>query len=90
MRYEVDGVSALDVRIVESLCKSSFCNAASLVSSIPANGVAGAGFCRALISSRAAARTASIDAVFGMGTCAGNHSRVSVILSAPVSITYTL
>ena len=55
-------------------------NAASFVSPIPANGVAGAGFCSASISPRAVARMASTEAVFGMGTWAGNHSRVSVIL----------
>ena len=59
---------------------------ASLVRSRPGKGVGGIGLRRALVRSAAAARTASVVAVLGMGVWAGNHSKVSALLSAPVSV----
>ena len=53
---------------------------------MPAKGLAGAGFRIAVIKSVRAAVAASTDAVFGMGTCAGNHLMVSGMRSDRVSM----
>ena len=54
--------------------------------SMPEKGLAGAGFRIAVINLVRAAVAASMEAVFGMGKCVGNHLMVSEIRSACVSL----
>jgi hypothetical protein len=69
---------------------ASSCSVANMVVSMPQRGVdIMVGCRRAAMGSLAAAQAASIDAVFGMGTWAGNHSRVWAVPLAPVSVTKT-
>ena len=55
--------------------------------SMLAKGLAGLGFRIAVSRLVIAAVTASTEEVFGIGTCVGNHSMVSEIRSARVSMT---
>ena len=54
--------------------------------SMPEMGLAGVGFRIAVSKSVRAAVAASTEKVFGMGTCVGNHSMISEMHSARVSM----
>jgi hypothetical protein len=60
--------------------------ALSLLESMAAKGMAGAGCFKAEMSSLTASVAASVEEVAGMCTWCGNHLRVSVVRLAPVSI----
>ena len=62
------------------------CSTDSFSVSIPEKVPAGARLCTATIKSVRAAVVASLDAVFGIGVCFGNHSNVSAMRSARVSM----
>ena len=61
-------------------------SADSFLVSMPAKGLAGAGFQIAVNKLVRATVAASTDKVFGMGTCVGNHSMVLAMCSACVSM----
>jgi hypothetical protein len=63
--------------------------AARVVVSMPHSGLAQVGFRMAVMRSLTAAQAASREAVFGIGTCKGNHSRVSAMRSALVLMAKT-
>lgn len=85
-----DAVGVVWMADTESNRGASVSSAASLSGSSPAKGLAGVGFYRALISALAACVAASVLVVAGMLTWCGNHSRVSTVRPAPVSLMYTL
>jgi hypothetical protein len=84
-----DAVGLLWMAETESKRVASESSAVSFSGSSPAKGLAGAGFCRALMSALAAYVAASVLVVAGMLTWCRNHSRVSAVRSVPVSLMYT-
>ena len=54
--------------------------------SIPAKGLSGAGLCTAEMKPVRVALAASLETVFGIGVCFGNHLTVSAMRSARVSM----